>query len=124
MLQGQPGQVVSIAEPVGRRVEVGAGVGDHGDAPDGELSAGSVMIVGSVKAEVLADLRAGKAGIGHHLVVNDVAEIYEAHAYMVPDAEARPPDESDPDRRPPYRRGIALRTPQKHPARTACVRRW
>jgi len=91
VLQGQLGQVLSVLEPVRRRIEVGAGVGDHDDAPDGELGARGVVLVGGVKAEVLTDLRAWKSGRGDHPVVDDVTEIDEAHAWMMADAARRRP---------------------------------
>ena len=52
--EGQAGEVGAVGVPVGRRVHVGAGVGDHVDAPDVELGARRVDGAARLAAQVVA----------------------------------------------------------------------
>src|SRR5258708_2025386 len=56
-LQGEFRQVLAVGVTVERRVEVGAGVGDHLDLADLELGARSVVRAGLHPAEEVADER-------------------------------------------------------------------
>ena len=76
----EPGQVVAVGEAVERRVEVGAGVGHHVDAPDLELVARRVRAPVTPPASrwSVIDGR-GQAGVGDEPVADRVAEVDDRH---------------------------------------------
>ncbi len=73
--QVETGEVVTVSEAVERRVEVGAGVRHHVDAPDLKLVAGRVPLPRRGPAEVVGDGRPGQPGIGDGPVGDRVAEV-------------------------------------------------
>ena len=72
-------QVVAVAEAVRRRVEIGAGVGNHAHPADRELGTGCVVACGGVEAEVFTDFWSWQPGVGDHLMLDDVAEVEQSH---------------------------------------------
>lgn len=76
----QPGQVGAATVPMCRGVDVGAGVGNHGDSADLELGALGVAPVRVLPGQVVADLRAGQSWVGHHAVLDRVAQIDDGPA--------------------------------------------
>src|SRR5690606_29006142 len=74
-VQADVGQILAAAQAVGGRVDVGAGVGDHVDARDGELGARVIVGVRLVKGHVVADQRRGQAAVGDLSALYDVAEV-------------------------------------------------
>src|SRR4029079_4003323 len=76
-LERELGEVVTVGEPVERRVEVRAGVGDHVDATDLELVARRVPLARRGAGQVIADLRGGKARVGDQPVGDGVTEVDE-----------------------------------------------
>src|SRR5690625_1276123 len=71
---------MTVAGPVGRRVDVGTGVRHHAHLADGELGAGRVMTRRILEGEVVTAPGAGQPGVGCHLVLEDVTEIEPLHA--------------------------------------------
>jgi hypothetical protein len=71
-------QVGAIGVAVEGRVEVGAGVRHHGDAPDVELGPFCVARPRGFPAEVLSYLRPREPGVRHHPVPNGVTQLDQA----------------------------------------------
>jgi GntR family transcriptional regulator/MocR family aminotransferase len=76
-VEGHAGHIGRAGEAVERAVEVGAGVGHHRDPPDLEGGAGPVAGGGRFPGEVVADLGSGQTRIGHHSVLDPVAQLDE-----------------------------------------------
>ena len=73
--QVEPAEVMAVGVPVERRVEVGAGVGHHVDAPDLELDAGCVALPGRRSAQVIGDHRPRQPRVGDRPVAERMAQI-------------------------------------------------
>ena len=81
----EPGQVVAVGEAVEGGVQVGARVRHHVDAPDLELVAGRVALVGRLPAEVVGDGGPRQPRVGDGAVGEDVAQVDDGHACGLPD---------------------------------------
>ena len=78
-LQRGGDEVGALRVPVEGRVEVGAGVGNHADAPDVELGPRGVVSPRALPREVIADLWRREAGVGGHAVLDDVTQVHDDH---------------------------------------------
>ena len=82
LLQRQFGEVLAVGEAVERRVEVGAGVGDHLDLADVELGAGGVDLPRRFARQEVAHERGGQPLVGHHPAFDDVAHVDQSSARL------------------------------------------
>jgi hypothetical protein len=82
-LEGELSQVFPIGIAVKRSVQIGAGVGYHLDLADLKFDPGTVMRARGFPAQVVADDRAGKAGISGHPVLYGMTKIDESHRKSV-----------------------------------------
>ena len=123
----RPARSGAVGEAVGRRIDVGAGVGDHLDPADLELGALRVALARRLAAEVVGDDRRRQTRIGHQAVFHRVAEVDEAGAHRARAMMARrrrggEPAGSDPRRRPAWKR-TRPPPPRAAPARELAQRR-
>ena len=73
------GEVGTTLPAVCRRIQVGAGVGDHLDSADVELGSRRVVSPGIFERYVVGDDGTGEPGVGDHPVLDDVAQIEQLH---------------------------------------------